>query len=81
MKRFIAGAVCPECRATDRTVVEEHDGVRRRRCVSCGYCDTSGGASAVTPATRFSRRTGTGPTASSPVRIVDPRSDPKQRKR
>jgi hypothetical protein len=76
MRRFIAGAVCPECRALDRIVVEEHDGVRRRRCVSCGHVDTLPGGSAGAPATRFSRR-GSSDEPASPVRIVDPsRRDP-----
>ncbi len=43
MKRFIAGAVCPECRAVDRLVLEVRagaDGVADeewQRCVACGY--------------------------------------------
>ncbi len=52
--RFIAGAVCPECRAVDRIVVEGRDQTRRRRCVSCGYTDSLL-AGAAAPATRFSR--------------------------
>ena len=28
-RRFIAGAVCPECRAVDRIVLEDADDVRR----------------------------------------------------
>ena len=51
-KRFIAGAVCPDCQAVDRIVVETglvevadselanpHQEVSRRRCVSCGFAD------------------------------------------
>lgn len=53
-KRFIAGAVCPQCQALDRIVVEtawsesrepnvSHDDpvqeVSRRRCVACGFAD------------------------------------------
>ena len=42
-RRFIAGAVCPECQAVDRIVVETHrfDETRpgRRLCVSCGFED------------------------------------------
>ena len=38
MKRFIAGAVCPECRALDRIVLELRDGGQEwQRCVTCGY--------------------------------------------
>ncbi len=86
MKRFIAGAVCPRCRAVDRIVVEEvpaagEDGqgperdapMRRRRCVSCGYSDTLLPGAPAEPARRFSR----GPSndaSASPVRILDPAS-------
>jgi len=42
-KRFIAGAVCPECHELDRIVVETalFDGQEhaRRRCVTCGFAD------------------------------------------
>lgn len=42
-RRFIAGAVCPQCRALDRLVVEvvrekdEVTGTQQQRCVECGY--------------------------------------------
>jgi len=44
-KRFIAGAVCPQCEALDRIVVEffvelaSEQELNRRRCVSCGFSD------------------------------------------
>jgi len=50
-KRFIAGAVCPDCQIVDRIVVEtgnqealQDDSdelleVSRRRCVACGFAD------------------------------------------
>ncbi len=50
-KRFIAGAVCPDCQIVDRIVVEtgnretvrsdsdEQLEVSRRRCVACGFAD------------------------------------------
>jgi len=56
MRRFIAGAICPECRAADRIVVEEDESGRRRRCVSCGYADLLPEGPATEPATRLSRR-------------------------
>ena len=41
MKRFIAGAVCPDCRALDRLVLEARAGANGdeewQRCVACGY--------------------------------------------
>ncbi len=42
-KRFIAGAVCPQCQALDRLVLEEDAQVEppllKRRCVSCGFVE------------------------------------------
>lgn len=79
MRRFIAGAVCPRCRAVDRIVVEAdvspaddapEGTLRRRRCVSCGYSDTMTSGSAVEPAGRFARRPSPDVEAS-PVRVVD----------
>lgn len=73
-RRFIAGAVCPQCRVTDRIVIEEQDGERRRRCVSCGFTDTLDAAGAAAPPTRFSRRRAARDEAPvSAVKIVDPR--------
>jgi len=74
-RRFIAGAVCPECRAVDRIVLEEADGERRRLCVSCGYSDTMVKEAGVEPPTRFTRRRDAGAGTADPVvpvRIVDP---------
>ena len=45
-KRFIAGAVCPDCQALDRLVVEYavvelySAEFSRRRCVACGFVET-----------------------------------------
>jgi uncharacterized metal-binding protein (TIGR02443 family) len=36
-KRFIAGAVCPECQKMDKTVTYIQDGEDVAECVSCGY--------------------------------------------
>lgn len=72
MKRFIAGAICPECRIIDRIVVEMHEGMRRRRCVSCGYVDSLASGTTIAPSTRFSRRAATGDERASPVKIIDP---------
>lgn len=69
--RFIAGAVCPQCRAMDRLVVETVAGRDQRRCVSCGYTDQRAGAAASEPATRLTRRGQAGEPAS-PVRIIGP---------
>lgn len=38
-KRFIAGAVCPRCKATDRIVMYRIDDLDYRECVECGFRD------------------------------------------
>lgn len=35
-KRFIAGAVCPKCKAIDTMALTKEDGVEKVTCVSCG---------------------------------------------
>ncbi len=35
-KRFIAGAVCPKCKAQDTMALTKEDGVEKVTCVSCG---------------------------------------------
>jgi uncharacterized metal-binding protein (TIGR02443 family) len=70
MRRFIAGAVCPECRAIDRTVVEVAEGRRQRRCVACGHCEQQIDASPPEPATRFVTRANAS-TPAQPVRLVE----------
>jgi uncharacterized metal-binding protein (TIGR02443 family) len=39
-KRFIAGAVCPACSATDTVRMWSVDDVPHRECVACGFSDT-----------------------------------------
>jgi uncharacterized metal-binding protein (TIGR02443 family) len=38
-KRFIAGAICPKCKAQDRLVVYRIEQVDYRECVACGFKD------------------------------------------
>lgn len=39
-RRFIAGAVCPQCSEMDKIVMYDDDhGQRVRECVRCGYKD------------------------------------------
>lgn len=74
MRRFIAGAVCPRCRAVDRIVIEATDAApdeRRRRCVACDYSDTLVEARVPAPATRLATRPA-GAVTAQPVRLVDP---------
>ncbi len=35
-KRFIAGAVCPKCKAIDTMALTKEDGVEKVTCVNCG---------------------------------------------
>ncbi|MBL0711169.1 MAG: YheV family putative metal-binding protein [Colwellia sp.] len=35
-KRFIAGAVCPKCKAQDTMSLTKENGVEKVTCVSCG---------------------------------------------
>ncbi len=67
--RFIAGAVCPGCRALDRLIIETVGDAERRRCVACGYTDQRPAAAAVEPSTRLSRAS-RGPATETPVRIL-----------
>ena len=51
--RFVAGAVCPSCKAMDRMVI---DGVAdERRCVACGFVEARPDASVSAPPTRVTR--------------------------
>lgn len=71
MRRFIAGAVCPECRSIDRIVVEAVDRGRQRRCVECGHAEALTESLAPEPATRFTTRANAA-TPVQPVRFIDP---------
>ena len=35
-KRFIAGAVCPKCKAMDTMALTKENGIEKVTCVSCG---------------------------------------------
>lgn len=37
--RFIAGAVCPECKQVDKLKMYKEEGEDVRECVRCGYRD------------------------------------------
>lgn len=69
-RRFIAGAICPQCQAVDRLVVEEVEGTARRRCVSCGFSDVPPAGPEVTLPTRFVRR-GLDDTEAKPIKLLD----------
>ncbi|MEZ5558563.1 MAG: YheV family putative metal-binding protein [Pseudomonadales bacterium] len=73
MRRFIAGAICPNCRAQDRIVVEQGAAGAQRRCVSCGYVDTLVTAPSA-PTSRLERPRAGAETEQKPVpvRLLDP---------
>lgn len=54
-RKFIAGAVCPECGVMDRIVVEEAGSDTIRRCVACGFSDSSNFAEGALPKSRLTR--------------------------
>lgn len=37
LKRFIAGAVCPQCQLVDKTVVYRDGDIEHCECVRCGH--------------------------------------------
>ena len=51
--RFIAGAVCPNCHAEDRMVVDANQDVRR--CVACDFTDGRPSGNLELPPTRVTR--------------------------
>jgi uncharacterized metal-binding protein (TIGR02443 family) len=80
--RFIAGAVCPSCRALDRIIVENDAGARSRRCVECGFVEREGDTAGSVPRGRHDRTQPVVPdTPSSAVRWVAPRAAKRVRKR
>lgn len=58
--KFIAGAICPSCQEMDRIVVTGDAENGERRCVACGYSDSTAPASGTLPGTRFSKAPGAG---------------------
>ncbi len=38
-RRFIAGAICPQCKAMDKIVLHRHGDQQQRECVACGFKD------------------------------------------
>jgi len=51
--RFVAGAVCPNCGAVDRMVIDAN--AERRRCVACEFVEARPEAPAEQPVTRVTR--------------------------
>ncbi len=77
-RRFIAGAVCPQCRALDRLVVTRvDDQTQQRECVACGFSDqTRFDVTAAIPRGKVERKTTlVNETTAQNVRLIDPNSD------
>lgn len=74
LRRFIAGARCPRCEALDTLVLEEREGTRCCRCVTCGFSDSLDRAAGGVEDPR-NRGLGTRETEAVPVQIVQPPSD------
>ncbi len=78
-RRFIAGAVCPNCKEMDRLVLETSDAndqekVQRRLCVSCGFSEDYKPSENRYDSLPKGKREKTSPTSSisDVVKIIDP---------
>lgn len=73
-KRFIAGAVCPQCQKMDKLVMYREGDHSFRECVSCGFREEMLlSAAAQEPATRVSNSSAaSAPEETQVVRLIDP---------
>lgn len=80
-RRFIAGAVCPNCGQQDKIVVDFD--ADERRCVACGFREARPAAQhtiapPAEPQTRVSRaRSRRVETPAEPVKLIDPADKPR----
>ncbi len=73
-RRFIAGAVCPQCKLSDKIVVDLDSD--RRECVACGFSEARPEAGSSELPTRVTRPAARRvETPASPVRLIDPNDD------
>lgn len=84
-RRFIAGAVCPQCRAQDRLRVDywrtPEGELQEQHCVACGYRQQDEAGADALPTLPRIRRGRQSPTVESePVRLLDPATLPKSTK-
>lgn len=84
-RRFIAGAVCPQCRALDRIVLETGGAESRRCCIECDFSEVlddspelAGNSGSSLPPSRLLRPSSISDVESSPVRLIDPKKLPKK---
>jgi uncharacterized metal-binding protein (TIGR02443 family) len=68
-RRFIAGAVCPRCGATDTTVVDRDSD--RRECVACGFGEARPPAPQREPRTRVNRPQRRSEAPAEAVRLIE----------
>ncbi len=80
-RRFIAGAVCPQCGELDKLVLYVNTPDQRRECVGCGYQDKlSDTAVSAEPPTRVNQaRPGEAPLAHETevqvIKLEEPKTD------
>lgn len=74
VRRFIAGAVCPDCGALDRIVVDADS--NERHCVACGFREARPAPAPAEPVTRVNRAAARRiETPAETVTLVDPAAD------
>ena len=72
--RFIAGAICPQCKEMDRLVVDMTTDARS--CVECGFSEKRPQDVTVEPVTRVTRGSARlVETVAEPVRMIMPDAD------
>ena len=73
-RRFIAGAICPECGAQDTLVVEMLDGTpQNRSCVKCDFSDDTPELQGSMPRGRLEKAQPPASEEAQPVRLLDPK--------
>ena len=74
-RRFIAGAICPECQLMDKLVMYQQEDQRIRECVQCGFSEVASRSfnSSQEITTRVNRQsTDTQDETIQRVRLIDP---------
>ncbi len=74
-RRFIAGAICPKCKAMDKIVLHKHGDQQQRECIACGFKDDLQDLGAAPElATRVTPQNNTADEVQS-VTLIDPKKD------
>ncbi len=82
-KRFIAGALCPQCQQRDKIFTYQQDSKKWRACASCDFIepfdDTAFAGSREIPTRVNQNKPGEQPLAHEvayePVKLIDPKND------